>query len=177
MTTFLDLSSLTPAQRIVLDDARCDFDRGMTYGPAMLHDIPVAEALVTAGIFVKVVDRTQVGCSYVLAPDVFLPTSTPAVAALVVGMPVTYCIGSDRYAEVIVAVERKGQVVIAAPMVNGMTPQQSVEEYRRRVSVGMPDRRSSQTYTRRRDGRYRPTGANHSSLYFGEAKNHWDPSF
>jgi hypothetical protein len=173
MTTFLNLSSLTGPQRIALEEAKLDAQDGKDYLPATMVEREGAEGLVAAGILIRV----ENSLAYRLSPDVFLPTSTPAVAALVVGMPVTYCIGSDRYAEVIVAVERKGQVVIAAPMVNGMTPQQSVEEYRRRVSAGMPDRRSSQTYTRRRDGRYRPTGANHSSLYFGEAKNYWDPSF
>lgn len=177
MTRYISLSGLTATQRIALEEARLDAQDGKDYLPATMTEREGLEGLVALGLLVRV----ENSLAYRLAPDVFLPTSTPAVESLVVGMPVTYCINGDRYVEVIVAVERKGQLVRTFPMVNGCTPEQTVEEYQRRVTSGelnqSTGRRWGSTYTRRRDGMYRPAGVSFSSLYFGEATNHWDPSF
>lgn len=66
-----------------------------------------------------------------------------------VGEGATHCIGSDRYAVTITAVSRTAHKVVA----------------------------DGATYTRRRDGRYRPQGCSYGSLVLGVSENYLDPHF
>lgn len=105
------------------------------------------------------------------------PTGTPSKADLVVGLHVTYGIGSGRYGQVIVAVERGGMsVVTASPRI--------ADEVRALLDAGekfdqwgrIGDYRCDR-FTRRPDGHYRSQGSRSGSLWFGEARDYLDPSY
>lgn len=70
-----------------------------------------------------------------------------------VGMPCTYGIGSDCYAGEIIEVSASGKILVAN--CEGLTIKATL----------------------RRDGAYRPVGANYSRVYLGNAKSYRDPSF
>jgi len=113
------------------------------------------------------------------------PTPVPAAHHLVVGLPVTYGIGSDRYAETLVAVRRNGMEIVTSVL----SPETIAA---RRAEIAAEPRESERWYlqhrldhalrefTRRPDGRYRGKGATGragGSLTFGRAADYRDPSY
>jgi hypothetical protein len=88
---------------------------------------------------------------YICIQQASLITAERARDIVHVGLPVTYCIGSDRYADRITAVHRKGM---------------KVETYR---SGGFTYRASKDIY--------KSVGSNSGVLYLGRAEDYRDPSF
>jgi hypothetical protein len=78
-----------------------------------------------------------------------------------IGMPATYCVGSDRYAMTVVAIKRNGRTVEARH--------------------GKPDEsipyRAAKAFTLRKNGRYILQGCESGTLALGVAVDYLDPSF
>lgn len=107
------------------------------------------------------------------------PTPVPAKHHLVVGMPVTYSIGSDQYAHFIIEVRRNGMEVVTS----AATPADyaaKVAEIRATEDAGMVEYRLrllSMTSTRRPDGSYVAKGSRSGALLFGRAESYRSPEF
>ena len=106
--------------------------------------------------------------------DPFLaPTGTPAPDTLVVGLPVTYCIGSDQYAMLLVEVRKNGREVVAAePASIKRYEAETDAEYKAYLG-----RHIYRAFTRRGHGGYVEKGSTCGALYFGRMHDYRDPSF
>lgn len=84
-----------------------------------------------------------------------LEVGSPEASALLVGVPCTYAIGSDRYAGFVVSVSKSLHRIVA------------------NLGAHLGDR----TFTRRKRGSYVEAGRSCGHLWLGTAENHRDPSF
>lgn len=84
------------------------------------------------------------------------PAPTPKV-----GLPASYCIGSDQYGGVLISV---------SPTRHRVTWQHLTED-------GSRGPLGANKFTRRADGRYRSLGGNSGRLLLGVNKTELDPSF
>jgi hypothetical protein len=134
-----------------------------------------------------------------------MPTTVKPIAPSI-GLPATFGIGSDSYAEIIVAVRRNAAEIDTLPArvfdlpsdgsAKPVAPERVAEvlailtaaveeEAQRRAAawnVSVEDARrftSSplRSFTRRKGGVYRPKGSGSGRLYLGHAETYLDPSF
>lgn len=80
------------------------------------------------------------------------------------GTPATYCIGGDRYAE----------VVISSTPATLRTQRASVAED---GTVTPVEGAGTREYRVKKGGHIRPTGSNYGYLHLGSAEDYRDPSF